>query len=320
MENKKLISILIPAYNEQENLPLIYQKIKENIACLQNEYDFEIIFIDDGSTDETEKILIDLSNQDKNVKYIQFSRNFGKEAAISAGLDLASGCAVLMIDADLQHPAELIPEFIKKWQAGADVVVGVRDKNNGEGWVKKYGAILFYKIMELIGETRIIPRATDYRLLDRRVVLSFRRFTEHERIARGLIDWLGFKRDYVYFEASPRLNGRVAYDKIKLFRLAFHSLISHSTFPLKFAGYLGIIITLVFGSFGFILFLSKYILHSDFAKSFSGSSLLAILNIFLIGVVLTCLGLIALYVANIRSEVANRPTYVIRKKNFKKED
>lgn len=320
MENKKLISILIPAYNEQENLPLIYEKIKKNIACLQNEYDFEIIFIDDGSTDQTEKILTDLSNQDKNVKYIQFSRNFGKEAAISAGLDLASGCAVLMIDADLQHPAELIPEFIKKWQAGADVVVGVRDKNNGEGWVKKYGAILFYKIMELIGETRIIPRATDYRLLDRRVVLSFRRFTEHERIARGLIDWLGFKRDYVYFEASPRLNGRVAYDKIKLFRLAFNSLVAHSTFPLKFAGYLGIIITLSFGSFGFILFLSKYILYSDFAKSFSGTGLLAILIIFLIGVVLTCLGLIALYIANIRSEVANRPTYVIRKKNFKKQD
>ncbi|MFA5009132.1 MAG: glycosyltransferase family 2 protein [Candidatus Paceibacterota bacterium] len=320
MENKKLISILIPAYNEQENLPLIYQKVKENIFSFQNDYNFEIIFIDDGSTDKTEKTLEDLVSQDSIVKYIQFSRNFGKESAISAGLDLASGYAVLMIDADLQHPAELIPEFIKKWQAGADVVVGVRNKNNGEGWVKKYGAILFYKIMDFIGETKITPRATDYRLLDRKVVLSFRKFTEHERIARGLIDWLGFRRDYVYFEASPRLNGRAAYDKIKLFRLAFNSLVAHSTFPLKLAGYLGVIITLSFGCFGFILFVSKYILDNDFAKSFSGTGLLAILIIFLIGVVLTCLGLVAMYIANIRSEVANRPTYVIRKKSFKIDD
>ena len=320
MENKKLISILIPAYNEQENLPLICKKIKDNIFPLQNDYNFEIIFIDDGSIDNTEKVLENMARQNETVKYIQLSRNFGKEAAISAGLDLASGSAVLMIDADLQHPAELIPEFIKKWQAGADVVVGIRNKNNGEGWVKKYGAILFYKIMDFIGETKIIPRATDFRLLDRKVVLAFRKFTEHERMARGLIDWLGFKRDYVYFEANPRLNGRAAYDKIKLFRLAFNSLIAHSTFPLKFAGYLGVIITLSFGSFGFILFISKYILQSDFSKSFSGTALLAILIIFLIGMVLACLGLVSLYIANIKSEVANWPTYVIRKKNFKIDD
>ncbi|BFT94911.1 MAG: glycosyltransferase family 2 protein [Minisyncoccus archaeiphilus] len=313
MENDKLISILIPAYNEEENIVLIHKELKKVLSS----YNYEIIFVDDGSTDDTEKVLESLAKEDDKVRYLQFSRNFGKESAISAGLDMANGCAVLTIDADMQHPVELIPEFIKRWENGFDVVVGVRNKNKGEGFVKKFGSFMFYKIMNVIGETKITPRATDFRLLDRKVVLAFRRFTEHERMARGLIDWLGFKRDYVYFDANARMKGKVAYNNMKLFKLAFSSMIAHSLFPLKLAGYMGALITSVFGGFGAYLMFCKYILRNDFGRSFTGSAQLAILNIFLIGLVLSSLGLIALYIANIKAEVANRPTYVIRKKNFK---
>lgn len=325
MGNKKLVSILIPVYNEEKNIVLIYQKIKEVLDSGfsdkndENGYRFEIMFIDDGSADDSEKLIDDLAEKDEIVEYIQLSRNFGKEAAISAGLDIANGDAVLMIDADLQHPVELIPEFIKRWEAGSDVVVGVRSKNQGEGFVKKVGSFMFYKIMRAIGETKITPRATDYRLLDKKVVLAFRKFTEHDRMARGLIDWLGFKRDYVYFAANPRMNGEAAYNNVKLMNLALHSMIAHSLFPLRIAGYLGILITLSFGGLGFCLLIDKYILENEFGKSFSGSAQLAILIIFLIGLVLTCIGLVALYVENIKAEVTNRPTYVIRKKNLKED-
>lgn len=316
MEENKLISILIPSYNEEKNIGLIYEKIREVLALVWN-YRYEIIFIDDGSTDKTEEMLNALANQDERLKYVQFSRNFGKESAISAGLDIANGEAVITIDADLQHPVELIPEFIKRWEEGSDVVVGVRNKNQGEGLVKKFGSFMFYKIMNVIGETKITPRATDYRLLDRKVVLAFRKFTEHDRMARGLIDWLGFKRDYVYFVANPRSNGKAAYNNIKLFRLAFNSMVAHSLFPLKFAGYLGLAITLLFGSFGLYLGICKYFLRNDFGRSLSAPTQLAILIVFLIGLVLCSLGLVAIYIGNIKAEVANRPTYVIRKKNFK---
>jgi dolichol-phosphate mannosyltransferase len=173
--------------------------------------------------------------------------------------------------------------------------------------------------MRMIGETKITPRATDYRLLDKKVVLAFRKFTEHDRMARGLIDWLGFKRDYVYFAANPRMNGEAAYNNVKLINLALHSMIAHSLFPLRIAGYLGILITLSFGGFGFCLLIDKYILERGFGRSFSGSAQLAILIIFLIGLVMTCIGLVALYVENIKAEVTNRPTYVIRKKNLKED-
>jgi dolichol-phosphate mannosyltransferase len=316
--SKKIISIIVPIFNEEKNIPVICDELLKTLESLKEKYDYEIIFVDDGSQDKSPEILENLTNQNNNVKYIQFSRNFGKEVALSAGLDAAKGDAALMIDADLQHPVELMPGFIEKWQNGAEVVVGVRKKNNGEGLIKKIGALLFYKIMNAIGDTKITPRATDYRLLDKKVILEFRRFTEHGRMARGLIDWLGFKREYIYFNANGRVNGEACYDKKKLMKLALDTIVSHSLLPLKLAGYLGIAITSLFGMAGFLLFIGRYIIHNSFAMSFTGTAQLAILIIFLVGLILVCLGLVALYIANIKAEVSNRPMYVIRtKKNFK---
>jgi len=310
----KFISIVVPVYNEEENLYLLYGSLKNILSTCGRDY--EIIFVDDGSTDDSLSILQKLSVDDSRIKLIEFSRNFGKEAAISAGLFFATGNGVILIDADLQHPPELIPQFLGKWEAGADLVIGVREKNQGESLVKKLGSSVFYKIMKWIGETKTVPRATDYRLLDRKVVDEFNRLTERNRITRGLIDWLGFKKDYIYFTANKRNGGRTGYSYSKLTKLALSSFVSHSLFPLKLAGYLGITITFFSAILGLFVFSEKYLLNDPWHLYFSGPALLAILILFLIGIVLTCLGLIALYIANIHSEVSNRPLYIIRDKKI----
>jgi dolichol-phosphate mannosyltransferase len=314
---QKLISIIVPVYNEQENLPLFYTEIKKVLFGLQDSYDFEIIFVNDGSADKSELVLSELSAKDKIVKVIEFSRNFGKEIATSAGLNNCSGKCAILIDADLQHPVELIPEFIKKWENKAEVVVGVRKTNNGEGFIKKTGSYWFYKIYNKISDTKTVPCSTDYRLLDRKVIDEFNKFTERNRMTRGLVDWLGFKKDFVYFDANKRMAGKAGYSSLKLIRLAIMSFVANSLFPLKLAGYLGVIITFFSGLLGLFVLVEKYFLNDPWDLHVSGSAILAIIILFLIGIVLSCLGLMALYIANIHSEVVNRPMYVIRdKKNF----
>lgn len=310
---RKLISFVVPVYNEEKNLPLFYQSFSESWRGLENKYDQEVIFVNDGSEDKSGEVLERLASSRANYKYLEFSRNFGKEIALSAGLHHAQGQAAITIDADLQHPPELIPVFIKKWEGGADVVIGVREKNKNEGLVKKVGSIFFYQIMNLIGETKIIPRETDFRLIDRKVIEEFNRFTERGRITRGLIDWLGFKRDYVFFKARERKFGKAGYGFLKLVRLGLSSFVGHSLFPLKLAGYLGVFITLFSGALGFFMLLNK-IWHDPWNLQFSNVTMLAVFITFLIGIVLICLGLIALYIANIQTEATNRPLYVIRRK------
>ena len=311
---KKLISIIIPVYNEEKNISLLYAELVKVWKELENDYDREIIFVDDGSEDDSIKEIEKLANKDDKVKYLQFSRNFGKELAITAGLREAKGNAAIMIDADLQHPAELIPRFIEKWEEGAEVVVGVRKKNKREGLVKKIGSFLFYKIINAIAEIKVTPNATDFRLLDRIVINEFNRFTEKNRMSRALVDWLGFKRDYIYFNANARMDGKAGYSTLKLIKLALSGFVSLSLVPLKIAGYLGIVIVIFSGSLGLFIFIEKYVLGDPWNMGFSYPSILAVINLFLIGVVLSCLGLIALYIANIHREVINRPMYVIRSK------
>lgn len=312
---KMLITIIIPVYNEEHNIEAIYHSIVSTMTSLGNQYEYEIVFVDDGSVDGTCAEIKKIAAQNQRVKYLEFSRNFGKEMATSAGLDIASGDAAIMIDADLQHPVEAIPQFLDKWRQGAEVVVGMRNGTRNTGWFKKCGSYFFYKVINAIGETKIAAGATDYRLLDKKVILEFRRFSEHGRITRGLIDWMGFKKDYVYFDAGERINGKAAYSNMKLFKLALSSIVAHSLFPLKLAGYLGMFIMLLSGLLGLALIIGKYIVKNTFVMSISGSAQLAILIIFLVGIILACLGLVALYIANIQTEVTNRPRYIIRNKN-----
>ena len=308
IETKKLISLIVPAYNEEENIPELYERI--NTFIEGSAYDWEIIFINDGSRDRSIDRLEEISKKDLRVNIIDFSKNFGKEIAVTAGINYAKGAACITIDADLQHPIEKVTEFLDKWEKGAEVVIGVRKKNKGEGVIKKFGSYIFYKIINSISDTKIVTRATDYRLLDRLVIDEFNKLTEKNRMTRALIDWLGFRREFVFFDAGERLHGQPGYSFLKLVRLAFNSMISLSLFPLRVAGYLGIFITLSSGALGIFIIINRY-LTKDFY--FSGTAILAVIILFLIGIVLISLGLIALYIANIHAEVNNRPMYVVRK-------
>lgn len=309
---KRHISIVIPFYNEENNIPLVYRELKK---ILNNaNYSFEIIFVNDGSTDNSSAELDKITAADHTVKVIEFSRNFGKEVAMTAGLDICQGAACILMDADLQHPVEMMHEFIKRWENGAEVVVGVRNKNKSEGLIKKAGSYLFYLTINAISETEITPSSTDYRLLDRIVIEEFKRLKEKNRMTRALIDWLGFKRDYVYFNANERLYGKPSYNYLKLFRLAVSSYISHSLLPLKIAGYLGIVITSFSTLLGLVMFVDKFFLKDPYKMYFSGTAMLATIIMFLIGIVLSCLGLIALYIGNIHGEVVNRPMYIVRRR------
>ncbi|MFZ2832209.1 MAG: glycosyltransferase family 2 protein [Minisyncoccia bacterium] len=307
--NKK-ISIVIPVYNEHKNIPLVHAELTRVFAGLS--YEKEIIFVNDGSTDSSRGVAEALVEADPQVFLIDFSRNFGKESATSAGLHYATGDAVLMLDADLQHPPSLIPQFISAWEEGAEVVIGVRKNNASDSYFKKIGSALYYKIVELISETEILPRATDFRLLDRMVVDEFNALTEHSRMTRGLIDWLGFKRVPIYFNAPERVHGEAAYGFWKLVKLATESLIAHSLLPLRFAGYIGITIMLLSGILGIVMFLDRYIV--SLGLNFSGTAILADITLFLVGIVLVTLGILAYYIAHIHKETQNRPLYVVRTK------
>jgi len=312
--NQKKISFVIPIYNEEKNIPALYGKLKKMAASLP--YEKEIIFVNDGSTDSSLDELEKINYDDPDVRIIDFSRNFGKEEAITAGVNHCQGSACMMLDADLQHPVEKIPEFVKLWEEGAEVVIGIRTKNKGEGVVKKFGSYIFYKIMDKISDLKIVTRSTDFRLIDRIVIDEFNKLTEKSRMTRALIDWLGFRRKFVFFQANERRFGSPTYNYFKLIKLAFNSMVSLSLFPLRLAGYLGIFIMIVSAMLGIFIFVTNYVLQS---MEFSGPAILAVIILFLIGIVLICLGFIALYIANIHVEVSNRPLYVIRKSGKKHE-
>ena len=291
---KKHISLIIPLYNEEYNIVPLFESIERAFSGLRDTYLHEIIFVNDGSRDTSGEVLESLCRAHRHVQMIELSRNFGKEMALSAGIHVATGDAVITLDADGQHPPDRIPEFLERWRMGADIVIGVRRYLRPQDTFRRFGSYMFYRIMNHIAEIPIVPRSTDFRLIDARVVVEFNRFTERNRLARGLLDWLGFRRDYVEFFAPDREHGAPAYSRIQLVRLAIRSFISHSFFPLKFSGYLGTGITLSSGTLGAYIILTQYILPSGrYDLAFSGTAMLAIFNTFLIGIVLMSFGLTA---------------------------
>jgi len=304
-----LISIIIPMYNEEENTRPIYHALDKVFKKIP--YDMELLFVDDGSKDSTVDHLADLADKDPRVRPIELARNFGKEIALSAGLHAAEGEMAIMIDADLQHPPELIPQFIEKWEEGADLVIGVR-KDYKVSRFKRLCSNMFYFFINKISDTDLVPHATDYRLVDRQVIDSFNLFTERNRITRGLFDWLGYNRNFIYFNTRERQNGDATYSFRKLLQLATNSMVGHSIFPLRIAGYVGMLIMAVSIPLGLFVFIDRYVLMNPFGFDFTGSAILATINLFLSGVMLSCLGLISLYLANMHTEVVNRPLYVKR--------
>jgi glycosyltransferase involved in cell wall biosynthesis len=313
------VSIIVPCHNETDNLQPLHQELSRVLAGLTER--FELIFVDDGSSDDTAEALEALAERDSRVRVVQLVRNFGKEIATTVGLHQAKGDAAICLDADLQHPPALIPALLQKWREGAEVVVGVRESGHGHTSVFKQAAGgLFYRLMNAMSEVRIVAHATDYRLLDRSVINEFNRFTERTRITRGLIDWLGFRSTYISFTPAKRHAGEAAYSYLKLIRLAMDSFISMSLVPLRLAGYLGMFITLGSGLLGVFIFTEKYIMRDPWHFNFSGPAILAVIVLFLVGIVLVSLGLMSLYIASIHIEVMNRPLYVVRSRPARRVD
>jgi dolichol-phosphate mannosyltransferase len=314
MKSRKSISIIIPVHNEAPNIEPFYEEVTFYTDRLA--YEFEFIFVDDGSSDNSVVLLEQLAVTDHRIRLVELARNFGKEAAISAGLHAARGNAALMIDADLQHPPKLIGRFIREWQKGADVVIGIREYSKQEGWFKRWASARFYQIMQKIAHTKITPHASDFRLLDRKVIDAFSRLTERNRMTRGLIDWLGFRRSYVHFVAAIRNAGAPSGSTggvRQLLKLAVNSFTAYSLVPLKLAGYLGVFILVTATPAGALLYVERYMLNDPLGWEVRGTAMLAILIVILVGLVLACLGLVSLYIANIHAEVTNRPLYVVRR-------
>ena len=311
--SKKMLSVIVPIHNEAEGINDFINKSLLPVVEKLN-LNYEIILINDGSTDNSLKILQKLSNENKHIKTLSLSRNFGKEPALSAGLKYAKGDAALTIDADGQQPPNLIPKFVEKWEHGAEIVTGVRSHYTKHGLIPKIGSKLFYKILRAMGNKATVPGSTDFRIIDRVVIDEFNNFSERNRITRGLIDWLGFKQEYIEYVYGIRTTGKPSYNFKKLFRLAVDSFVSMSTTPLVIFGYLGIFITI--GSFilGLFCIINQYILNDPLKLYWNGSIQLAIFITFLIGLLMISPSITALYISHIHAETQNRPLFVVNKK------
>lgn len=307
------ISFVVPVYNEEKGLRHFYEEmLLPEVKALKINY--EMIFVNDGSSDKSLEVLQGLSEKDSKVRVVSFSRNFGKEVALTAGIRQAEGDAVLTIDADGQQNPKLIEKFIEKWQDGAEVVTGVRGKFEKHGLIAKAGSKLFYAILQMLGSKDMVPGTTDFRLMDRVVVDEYNKLPEHGRITRGLVDWMGFKKAYINYTYGNRLAGKPSYNFKKLLQLAIDSFVSMSTTPLVFFGWLGGIITFLSGVLGLFVIIQQFIMGDPMGLKWTGATCLAIFITFLVGLVLVSQAITALYVSHIHAETQGRPLYIIDKK------
>ena len=307
------ISVVIPVYCEERNIPVLYQRL-EQVTASFSDIDWEYVFVNDGSSDDSISVLRQLAKADSRVKVIDFSRNFGKEVALTAGINSVNTDAVICMDADLQHPPELIPRLIEEWRKGAEVVATVRTSIDKQPLFRRIGSHGYYWLMSKISELDIVSQTTDFRLLDKKVVEAFQRVTERGRMFRGIIDWLGFRKVYVEFSADARNGGAAGYSYTKLWELAINSITAFSLWPLRLTGYLGIFITSASGLLLTWMF-GNYVLSDKMV--YTPLAIIVVANTFLIGIVLMAIGLVAIYIGSIHTEVINRPLYLVREKiNF----
>ncbi|MCX7950784.1 MAG: glycosyltransferase family 2 protein [Clostridiales bacterium] len=295
-------SVVVPLYNEEEVVNETYRRLKEVMNLTGESY--EIIFVNDGSKDNTLEIVKDICINDKNIKLISFSRNFGHQIAITAGMDSSSGNAIIVIDADLQDPPEVILEMIKKWKEGYEVVYGKRIQRKGETFFKKFTAKVFYRSLNKMTDVNMPVDTGDFRLIDRKVCDALKSMPEHNRYVRGLVSWLGFKQTAVEFVRQERFAGETKYPLKKMFKLASDAITSFSYKPLKIATCIGSIFTLLS---------MCYLIYSIY-EVLIGGAILALMFL-LQGVTLITIGIVGEYIGRIYDEVKERPLYVISEKD-----
>ena len=307
----KLVSIVVPVFNESSNIPTLVGRLE---AISQSgsaaAFSWEFIFVNDGSCDESLAVLRDLASRCPRVRAVDLARNFGKEVALSAGLAAARGDAILCMDADLQHPPELIPEMLSAWRAGAEVVATIRRKIANQPVLRVLGSHVFYWIMNRFSEVEMISQTTDFRLIDRKVADAYLAIAERKRMFRGLIDWLGFRKTWIEFDAPERANGTPGYSYAKLLDLALNSFVSYSATPLRLIGLLGLLITT--GSLALLLWMLAAPILVSKAFIYTPLAIVVVANTLLIGIVLSALGLMSLYISKIYAENLHRPLFVVR--------
>lgn len=303
--DKKLLSVVVPVFNESEGIDAFYERMKK-LADSLNPMSCEIIFVDDGSKDDSYQKLMNLAHSDPNIRVIKFSRNFGHQIAITAGIDLAKGDAVVVIDADLQDPPEVIKRFVEKWEEGYDVVYGVREKREGESRMKLLTASVFYRLLKSIVKIDIPVDVGDFRLMSRRSVEQFKELKERDRFVRGLVSWIGFKQIGVQYLRDKRYAGETKYPYRKMIKFALDGITSFSSFPLKLATWFGYITSFLAFLYACSVFVQKAI-----GYTVQGWATIMVGILFLGGVQLICLGIIGEYIGRIFNEIKKRPLYVI---------
>lgn len=307
--SKPNISILIPCYNEEAVIHLCHGRVSAVIAGL-GDYDFQICYVNDGSSDKTLDELLTIAAADPRVMVINLSRNFGKEAAMTAGLDFAGGDAVIILDADLQDPPELIPDLLKIWtEQEADVVYGQRTSRLGETWLKKFTAAAFYRVINCISRVDIPRNTGDFRLMNRRAVDALKELREKHRFMKGLFAWIGYKQVPLQYQRQPRAAGRTHWDYLKLWNLSLEGITGFSMTPLRLATMFGIMISIFSFLYGVFIIIHTIMSGSDVP----GYPSLMVMVTFLSGIQMMTIGILGEYIGRIFNETKQRPLYLIDK-------
>lgn len=306
----KTITILVPAYNEEEVLDQLYSRLTAVMNGIPS-YNFEILFVNDGSKDNTLNIIKEFRLRDARISYVDLSRNFGKETAMIAGLDHAMGDAVIIIDADLQDPPELIPEMIKYWEQGYDDVYAKRRSRAGESWAKKWTAAKFYGLLKRTTRIPIQENTGDFRLLDRRCVEALRKIRETQRYTKGMFSWIGYNKKEILFDRDPRAAGETKWNYFKLMELAIEGITSFTTFPLRIASYFGFTVSF----FAFVYMIWVIVKTLVYGESVIGYPSMMAVILFLGGVQLIALGVIGEYLGRVFNETKGRPLYFVDEYN-----
>ena len=310
----KKITIIIPAYNEEESLPPLYERIEKLMRSMEH-YEFEILFVNDGSKDNTINLIKEYREKDNRICYVDFSRNFGKEIAMIAGLDYATGDCVIFMDADLQDPPELIPELVKYWEEGYDDVYAKRSSRKGETWLKKFTSKMYYRVLQHLTSVPIQEDTGDFRLLDRRCVNALKKMRESQRNSKSMFSWIGYKKKEVLYDRDPRIAGKTKWNYRKLIDLAIDGITSFTTSPLRISTYISIP-TFVLLFVYFVYVIAKCIVTSTMIQAYQA---IILLILFFSGVQILLFGIIGEYLGRIFNESKNRPLYLVNEYNGQKE-
>lgn len=310
----KKITIIVPAYNEEESLPFLYERLTKLIDSIKN-YEFEVLFINDGSRDKTLELIKEIRQKDNRYCYVNLSRNFGKEIAMMAGLDYAKGDAVIFIDADLQDPPELISELIKYWEEGYDDVYAKRKSRDGETFLKKFTSKMYYKVLQKVSRVEIQKDTGDFRLLDRRCVNALKKSRESQRCSKSMFSWIGYKKKEVLFDRDARIAGKTKWNYKRLIDLAIDGITSFTTSPLRLSTYISIPTFVMLGVY-FLYVIAKSIIIKEPIQAFQA---IILLILFFSGIQILLFGIMGEYLGRIFNETKNRPLYLVDEYNGEKE-